>query len=183
VAATDMDEAMIVIPNAIARARRGRLRVCVAPSLGYALPTIEYVTLDGRVVQQFTASNFEEFDGQVFFPRQAGCKTTLDDGEEISDFQIHKIASLNQTLPADTFSTAIPRGTRVRDSRPGVPMSVFYVNAQDQVDDLNRSLDPKHSPPRWSRRTLLLLVNCVFLLTCLLIHVVHRCSNRRSQRS
>jgi hypothetical protein len=85
------------------------------------------------------------------------------------------VSYVNQRLPAEVFSLQIPAGTRVRDSRPGVPTSVFYLSEQSQFDDLNRALDPASSPAtNWTRR-LLLAANCLFVILCLAIYVFKRC--------
>ena len=180
---TDFDEALIVIPGPIARARRGRLRVCVAPELGYAIPSIEYVTDDGRVALSLTTSQYEACDSQVFFPRHAQCMTELDEGQQTSSFTVHRVEYVNQSLPAKEFAMQIPEGTRVRDSRPGVPTSVFYLNNQDQLEDLNRILEPTGKSRRSSNRIILLAINSLCLMVLLAVYVIHRCRHQPCLRS
>jgi hypothetical protein len=182
VTATDFDEALIVIPNPIARDRRGRLRICIAPSLGHALPRIQYVTDDGHSAQVFAASTFEQFGQQLFFPRHVECSTELDNGQDTSTFEIRQVSNVNQSFAPDEFLLQIPQGTRVRDSRPGVPTSIFYLNEQNQIDDLNRALDPGAHPPRPGKRMWLLVVNSAFLITCLGAYVIKRCYHQPSSR-
>jgi hypothetical protein len=178
VEANDFDEALIMIPDGIARARRGWLRICVAPELGYALPRIEYVTEDGQVEHEVAASEFVDQGGGVFFPRRATVRSKDKNGERVSNFVVHQVAKLNEPLRPDTFSMKVPIGTRVSDSRPGVPQSTFDLQSQDQLDQLNKALADPDSSSSWNKRRLLLAVNSVCFLVCLSIYVIQRCFRR-----
>ena len=121
----DFDEALIVIPPQIARERKAYLRIYVAPALGHALPRIEYRTIDNTVAKRYESAEFTEIDHGVFYPRVAQCITDHPHQSFRTEFQVHDIQHVNQQIPSETFDIRIPARTRVRDSRPGLPRTVF----------------------------------------------------------
>jgi hypothetical protein len=175
VAAADFDEAMLIVPESIARAGRGRLRLCVAPELGYALPRIQYVGEAERVEHEVMAGDFVDEGGGVYFPRRVGSTTKVPGGDQINEFVIHQVTNLNTPVPPATFSLKIPLGTRISDSRPGVPAASFELQDQKQLQQLNQALADPDAAEIWNRRRILLTLNSVCFLVCLTIYAMRRC--------
>jgi hypothetical protein len=171
----DFDEAMLIIPDRISRDLRGRLRICVAPQLGYALPRIEYVSENGHVEHEVTATDFVDHGSSIYIPRRGTARTEVANGYEVGSFVIHNVTHLNEPLPPDTFSMKIPLGTRVSDSRPGVPQSTIDLESQDQLEQLNKALGDSDSASSGRTGRLLLTLNSVCFLICLSIYVMQRC--------
>lgn len=175
VVATDFHAAMLIIPQGIGRARRGQLRICVAPTLGYALPRIEYVTQEGIVEHEIVADEFVDEGNGIYFPRRAQVRTRSAESEDVVDFVVHEVSGLNLPLHSEGFTMKIPIGTRVSDSRPGVPPTSFEIQNQKQLDELNRALGSPRPDSTWNRRRLLLTVNSLCFLVCLTIYAIRRC--------
>ncbi len=176
VAALDLDAAMVLIPDEIARSRRGKLRIYIAPKLGYALPRIEYATLEGKVVQQFEASQFVPVNASLFFPREALCRTVYREQADVSRFEISEITDVNQEISDGEFSINVPELTYVRDSRPGVPVSVFQLKSQEQLDQINGVLENAMPAPGTTQlRRVLLWLNALALVIVLGYWVRKRC--------
>jgi hypothetical protein len=175
VAAADFHAAMLIIPQGIGRARRGRLRIGVAPALGFALPRIEYVTDEGVVEHEIVADEFVDEGNGVFFPRRAQIRTRGPQSEDVAEFVIHDVSGLNLPMHADAFTMKIPLGTWVNDSRPGVPPTSFEVKNQQQLDELHRALGRPQADSARNWRRLLLTVNSLCFVVCLTLYVIRRC--------
>lgn len=137
---TDFDEAFLIIPPQIANQGQGLLRIYVAPDLGYALPRIEYRSVDNQVVKQFESSDFVQVDTDIYYPRRSQCVTSHSQLSYQTDFQVHDIRYVNDKLPQETFALQIPAQTRVRDSRPGLPKTVMILDQPQRLEDLETSL-------------------------------------------
>ena len=135
----------------------GRLNLYVAPSLGYALPKIEYVTTDGKVEEEFQARDFlEEFPG-VFIPRafQLEVKST---GFYVK-YRMTKIEKINQDIPHSDFSVTLPSETTVGDTRFKKTATVLTVGEPTASADLSESLrnEAQRSGSVWPKRIVICL--------------------------
>jgi hypothetical protein len=95
----------------------GRLRLHIAPQLGFAMPQIEIYAPNGRQVVAYTSRSWAELPSQVYFPRQIRKEVRLPDGSTL--FEQIEIAPemVNQQPPESTFVVSVPSGTNVRDER------------------------------------------------------------------
>jgi hypothetical protein len=169
-------QAMLVIPPKIAQARRGTLRLHTAPELNYALPCIEYLTPQGEVELQIKARNFAPAGNGIYFPHDVECTTSRLDGIERNEFRVQEISLVNEVIPDAEFALKIPQGTRVRDSRPGVPTSIFNLESRSQRDNVDALLAGQAAgQTTTSLRWTLLAVNLTFLTLSLLIWSYRRC--------
>lgn len=165
VALADFQHALVVLPPEIAADGGGQFVVYTAPELGYVLPRIEYRDRQGTTFVRYESSDFHEDAPGVFFPRVASCTMTQDDGRVVNRFAVRRVDRLNETIDPMAFELDVPQDTYVRDSRPGVPVSIFQLGNQDQVAALSHSigdLDTADSAP--TRRTLLMVANAAVLL-------------------
>jgi hypothetical protein len=105
-------------PNSLL-ADGGRLRLYVAPQLGFGMPQIEISAPNGRTAVVYTARSWAELPGPVYFPRQIRKEVRRPNGSTF--FEQIEIAPelIGQPIPESTFSLEIPVGTMVRDQRPG----------------------------------------------------------------
>ena len=92
----------------------GKLRIYVAPQLGYALPRIEHVDKFGTVQTLFESSDFVEVAANVFFPKM----WTYNSGAHVTTLKIKLVEKCNEPLSDADFSLSIPAGTWVMDVRP-----------------------------------------------------------------
>lgn len=177
VAATEFDRALLVITPKIAKARQGVLRLYTASELNWALPRIEYLAPDGTVELRIDADRFQRYADDIYFPHHAVC-TTYSGGEtERSEYTVHTVEFVNSALPAAEFKLNIPAQTRVRDSRPGVPTSVFSLDNQEQFEQVNQALSGSvDAGSRWSFRRVALIANLTVLGICLIIWSFRRWS-------
>jgi hypothetical protein len=157
VAAEDLDEAMLIIPREIAKARQGILRVDVAPSLGYALPRIAYCDPEGKAIITFESRDFQRDGDEIFLPRSVTCTTIFPQGEQTSRFTVNHVRNLNRPLTDEVFRLDIPKDTYIRDSRPGAPVSIFRLSDQDQLQALDHSLRNQDNSRTWGGRRLAML--------------------------
>jgi hypothetical protein len=180
VAGPDFDEALIVIPPPIARQRKGYLRIYVAPALGYVLPRIEYRTIDDTVVKRYESSDFIEADRGIFYPRLARCATDHADWSFSTEFRVHSIQHVNQQIPAETFAIRFPAKTRVRDSRPGRPKTVFLLEEPMGIGNLESILTCASPRPSWSiLRKACLGLNAAAVLSLIVLWVRRQYSKHR----
>ncbi len=172
VSANDFDEGFLVIPPSIAEQRKGLLRIYVAPDLGYALPRIEYCTLDGRVAKQIESTDFFEVEGGLHFPRQTKCTTFLENETFLTTVKIDDTRYVNTSIPADVFAFDIPANTRVRDSRPGLPKTVFHLDDDMSLAEFETTIQAAPPDPPWfSWQVLGITVNSLIVIVLLLIWI------------
>jgi len=169
----DFDSGFVVLPLGLAQEKKGWLRIAVAPDLGFALVRMEYLTASGMSLVQWTSDDFRSVGDDTYFPFRSRLVTKLPRGQRVQEYLVREVTHWNAALPDYTFSLQVPFGTRVRDSRPGVPSTVFTLEDQPQLEMLNRVLapdTPESSSPFW--RNLILLLNGMGLL-CLVIYWVY----------
>ncbi len=168
----DFDSGFVVLPLGLAQEKKGWLRIAVAPGLGFALVRMEYLTASGKSLLQWTSDDFRPVGDDTYFPFRSRLVTKLPRGQRVQEYLVREVTHWNAALPDYTFSLQVPFGTRVRDSRPGVPSTVFTLEDQPQLEMLNQVLasdKPEGSSPFW--RNLILLLNGMGLL-CLVIYWV-----------
>ncbi|HVA50426.1 MAG TPA: hypothetical protein VNH11_29020 [Pirellulales bacterium] len=106
----------------------GTLRLHVAPSLGYALPLIEYLDLSGKPQLLFKSSDFFEAAPDFFLPRRCefrGAPGT--DSDYYTRYDITNAELVNDVVPEEDFQMALALGTHINDSRTPGNTTVFIV--------------------------------------------------------
>jgi len=169
----EFDDAFVVLPVELAREKKGWLRLAVAPELGFALVRMDYLTSSGQPQLQWTSEDFREVGDDTHFPFRSRIVTGVGRSERVQEYRVHEVSHWNAALPDYTFSLQVPFGTRVRDSRPGVPSTVFVLEEQPQLEMLNRVLAadlPEETIPVW--RNVVLLLNGMGLL-CVVIYWIY----------
>ena len=152
---------------------KGWLRLAVAPDLGFALVSMEYQNAAGKTLVRWISEDFRLVGDDTYFPFRSRFVTHLERGERVQEFLVREVSHWNDALPDYTFALQVPFGTRVRDSRPGVPSTVFVLEEQPQLEMLNRVLSPDAAEPaRPFWRNVVLLLNGMGLL-CLVIYWVY----------
>jgi hypothetical protein len=107
--------------------RGGTLRLYVARELGYTLPLVEYVGVDGTVATAFTSSNFETYGG-VDFPRRCVMQYFTKKGAGFYlSYDIVTVKRANQPIADSEFTIPVARGTFVDDQRDLKARSLFTV--------------------------------------------------------
>lgn len=177
VPATDFDEAMIVIPRPIAVEGSGILRIYASEELNWALPRIEYCTLDGVVKRRFNSTDFAEASEGLFFPRRASSERLMGNRQDISEFTVHKVSHVNAQLPEKEFALRVPLKTRVRDARPGMATAIFSLREPGQLDNVLRSIgqSSEYGSSSNRKRLRLLVINIAVVLVCAGYWVFRRC--------
>jgi outer membrane lipoprotein-sorting protein len=176
VGARDLDDAIIVVPRKMQEDLAGFLHLYTAPSLAYALPRIDYLTLDGQLARRYESSEFVEVDRNLFFPKWSRC-IAYDEGERHSTtFTVSDIEHVNQDLPNEEFKVKVPKGTRVRDSRPGSPQLVFQLGNQKDIDEVTEVVDATNSKDvRFGFRMACLAANGLLVLLLLTLWIRRQC--------
>jgi hypothetical protein len=176
VTSDDFDEALLVIPPRIAEELTGKLRLYVASQLGHTIPRIEYVADDGEVVKRFDTRDFVEVDDGLFFPRSTRYETRHAKERYVREYQILQVRYANQRLPDSVFAVDVPSHTRVRDSRPGVPETVFVLDQQTDFEQLDKTLVRDAAVSTWSLWRIVCLVANGLLATGLVLSwMLRRC--------
>ena len=169
----EFDNGFVVLPLELARERRGWLRMAVAPDVGYSLVRMEYLTSAGKSLLQWTSEDFRLVGDDTYFPYRSRIVTKLARGQRVQEYRVREVSHWNATLPDYTFALQVPFGTRVRDSRPGVPSTVFTLEEQPQLEILNRVLTPDvPASPTSFWRNVVLLLNGMGLV-CFVIYWVY----------
>ncbi len=172
----DLDEAIVVLSPAIRKDLACYLDVYAAPNLGYAIPRIDYLTLDGQLARRYQSSDFVEVDSGLFFPKSTRCIAVSDGQRRTTAFQVSSIEHVNQDLPEQEFDVRIPPDTRVRDSRPGSPQVVFHLGDQKGVDDVAQMLGTAGSKSRhFNFRMACLTANGLLVLLLLFVWIRRQC--------
>jgi hypothetical protein len=145
----------------------GSLRVYVAPDLGFALPSYEYVAPDGRVVMRFDAMDFKEDAPSVFFPRRCELQTFDPAPMYYVEYTMTSVQRLNDVIPDEDFKLSIPVGTTVSDGRVGTAYRIDSADTplEKELDDI---VIESQAPARtWRRPVTAVAVGAV--LTVILI--------------
>lgn len=120
----------------------GLLRFFVAPAFGFVMPVIEHVGANGFVAQRFTASGFESSSG-LFFPKRLKSESFWEDPKQPGfyvEYEITKLADINQPIPNDAFEIQLPAGTSVQDASSDKPVNT-YIGEEQTTKQLRESLD------------------------------------------
>ena len=167
--ASRLGSAMLVIPPQIAAARGGWLRIYVCPSLQYSLLRIEYVAPQGNVEMRIDATDFRKVSSDMRFPFHVTCVSDFQGGQDRSIYQVNTMEFVNEELPAAEFAINVPQGTRVRDSRPGVPTSVFSLTSDDNIAEFQQAIGDLSARPSLSPKLVLQVANVALLLLSILV--------------
>ncbi len=136
--------------------RGGKLRIYIAPQLGYALPCVEIQGLDGTMDARYDAFDFFEAAPGIFIPkrcqwlnyydREGNFRTTVD--------EIRKVEKVNEPIPDEVFKIYLPLGTRVADDRSGKGTQVFDIKAESDwsLHGLDDIVEVAPKQPFWRRR-------------------------------
>lgn len=157
----DFRRAFVELPPAIARQRRGLLRLYASESLGWAIPLTEYRTPQDKVVARCSARDFREVGAGIHFPQACNVTFHDDTGPFTTRFELSNIDSVNESLPSSTFEMRIPKGTLVTDSRPGMAQATFALESQDQFRGLNVALGKGAAVATQTAKMRLYVVNVV----------------------
>ena len=103
------------------RTRGGRVRLCIAPQLGFVLPLVEFLDPEGYADVRFVASSFTEVKPGLWLPGSIkhGIAHPIDPSLPMRyhGFSCMKYELINETIPDEYFSIKLRRGTRVVDHR------------------------------------------------------------------
>ncbi|MFV0446224.1 MAG: hypothetical protein ACK5Q5_21845 [Planctomycetaceae bacterium] len=136
VGARDFGDAFYYFPRNFVGTQQAILRTFVAESFGYAVKRVEYSTVDGDVQFWFDGSDFREVAPGIFFPF-VWTQHNISGPQRIrGEFQIAELLNVNEPVDDTAFSLSIPKGTRVRDERPGRE-SVFIVGESKTFADVD----------------------------------------------
>jgi hypothetical protein len=128
----------------------GVLRLYVASQLGYALPRIEHVGIDGRVATRFDSTDFEEPHAGLFFPRHCSYQNFPEDGSAgyYNRYEILEMNDVNEPIPEESFVVSLPQGTSVTDRRTaeGADFRIGSLSA-GLPSDLARVIHPEGQVP------------------------------------
>jgi hypothetical protein len=107
----------------------GVMRFFAAPQLGYVLPRIELVTLNGEVAQSDDARDFIEDSPGIFFPRHIELKNHAAGG---AVFRPHEECDIrpeliNQPVTEEDYIVQLPVGTNVTDARDPQHIVAFRI--------------------------------------------------------
>lgn len=172
----DLDDAIVVVPQSIRKDLAGYLKLYAAPSLGYALPRIDYVTIDGQLTRRIESSDFIELEDELYFPKFTRLIAYAQGERHITDFKVSKIEYVNQDLPKEEFAVQIPPDTRVRDSRPGTPQAVFHLGNQKGIDAVAQIVEGSDSRSnRFSLRVGCLVANGLLVFLLVVVWVRRQC--------
>lgn len=141
----------------------GKLRLYVAPSLGFALPRIEYLTLDGKPGIIFETSSFSKYADDVYLPNKFSRQDFGPKGKmSLHVYEVVSYKLVNLTLPDEEFSESLLNGTSIVDGRSGMAFTVgdkMTPNIAD-IDDIVRNYRKKRMP-NWATISLAIVVGCV----------------------
>lgn len=150
----------------------GTLRLYVAPTLGYALPRIEYVAPNGFVAEWFHSEQFQQVAPGIFFPKICHWQhIMLDGGGWFERYEISSLTDVNESIPEEEFVLRLPLGTQVSDYREPTPR--FYDITEAINEPPKEPTQPPVSQPRSWRGVYLFLflavnVALLALVACIL---------------
>ncbi len=138
----------------------GILLLYVAPQLGYALPRIEHVRLDGSVQARFDSRGFKEVTPGIFFPRECSLQYFGPGGGGAYErVTLKRVEKINEPIPEEDFLVEVPVGTTVGDARD-VKKPVHFRIAESEplpVRNLgNVVVVAAKEPSSWAGNTVLM---------------------------
>ncbi len=124
-----------------------RIRAYVAPSLGFAIPRLEFVGLDGSIAKLFESSAFQKING-IHIPMIGTIQCFTLQGPGYNEtYTISQVKRLNESIDKSEFMFKIPVGTGITDETNGDPPRRFnasyYFDVSPHLDDLLLVEDPK----------------------------------------
>lgn len=115
----------------------GTLRLHVAPSLGYALPLIEYVDPAGTAQLTFASSGFWEAAPGFFLPRLCEFRNLgKREAAYYARYELSKAEMVNEVVPEEDFQIDLPVGTHINDSRGTGGTTVIQVSELPVSEDI-----------------------------------------------
>ena len=150
VSAEDAGKAFLVV-NSVTMPG-GKLRVYIAPSLGYMIPRIEHVGKSGTVGLVISSENFTECNG-FYFPKHTRVEYIHSPiSRYIIDYVIEKVERINEAIPESEFTLTLPPGTQVADSRDGKHTFNFEVTDSRSVpQDMRGAIRAEPEPHAWRK--------------------------------
>ena len=130
----------------------GIIRFYVARQLGYVLPRIELVSLDGAVTQSYEATEFSQVAPGIFFPGKIALNTELAAGGP-SPNRFHvgftiRAELVNQAIPESDFVVPLPMSTAVHDARDQEHPFAFKLSGGITSDTLiDQSVEQRRTKP------------------------------------
>lgn len=175
----DLDDAIIVVPPAMQGDLAGYLHLYAAPSLGYALPRIDYLTVGGQLARRYESTDFVEVDQNLFFPKRTQCIAYGDRERHLTTLTVSNIEHVNQDLPTDEFKVNVPQGTRIRDSRPGSPQLVFRLGEQKELAEVTDVVDGTNSRAiSFNFRIACIAANGLLVMLLLALWIRRQCQSK-----
>jgi len=158
----------------------GKLRLHIAPRLGFAIPLIEIISRSGVRVVAYEAKEWQEFPDGIYFPRLIRRELQAPNGSiEFEQFSIEPTL-IGQPIPDAEFSVAIPAGTHVRDERDVKQVRRFTLKDSVTFETLSDATPEGPKPPAIdeqglkSRLVWPLAAIVAFAMACYLISVWRR---------
>jgi hypothetical protein len=160
----------------------GVLRLYVAPTLGYALPLIEYVDRDGTVCQKYTSTEFKEFANGVFIPFNSKEESFSDKGDSgfYQKFEIKSITHLNEVIDQNLFSVVIPSDTVIAETRQEGGAKIYRTSKEGISADLSQLLQAMPPTTNWSFLRISLIAGNVLLILLLIVASRYRSRKHES---
>lgn len=139
--------------NAFHAANRGGfLRLYVSSELGFVLPRIENVGPDGLIDTVYDSSDFKESAPGIIIPRY--CRIQDYNHRKPGfyvEYEITRVAQLNEQIPDSEFIVHLPAGTLVSDSRAGKSSIFFEIQQGGPIPEGLEDIIAIKSPPFWGR--------------------------------
>ena len=153
VPSSDFFEAFTSVPPDLLQQDGATISVSIIPAWGYVVRSITIEDSAGTVVQSFQSTDlFKDKDSGLFFPREWRRERHIGESVIVDCINISSMAKVNMPIPDKAFDLDIPKGTRVRDSRPNGEAVIFYTGdakSLDQVDkDISKGVTNKSKPFR-----------------------------------
>ena len=146
----------------------GKLRMHVAPQLGFVLPLIEVESLTGDKVASYRSSDFLLCPDGTYFPRKTRREVRTPGGDaEYGEFTIVP-ELINQTIPASDFVLTIPAGTRVRDERDAAQVRRFELE-RDTTSGKLAGVEDQPQPSEATEPTAASPVKTVAIVTAIAV--------------
>ncbi|MDG2385440.1 MAG: hypothetical protein P8N76_27460 [Pirellulaceae bacterium] len=175
---SQLGSAFVIVPGQVDKSFAGFLRIFTAPAFGYAIPRMDYVSAEGKLLRRYEANDFVEIGDSLFFPQVARCISFHPHHRTSTTFSIEQIDFVNTDLPKDEFDLQVPGNARVRDSRPGSAHSVFHLEEQSDLEGIHKLIqqDPNQTSAL-SFRFLVFAINLLLVTFLIFLWTRQQCDS------
>jgi hypothetical protein len=166
----------------------GRLRLLVAPQLGYVLPCYEYYDTQGKLSERRWAKDFQEYAPGIYIPHHIAREYYQDN--RLSGaiyFDIEAVDHVNEPIDEKAFILDLPEGTVVVDSRSQTHSVQFRLGVTppgqgtEDLEEVIAHLPPPSQPGgSWYLAVLLGIVLGLSLLALLAFGYQYRRRGRQT---